>query len=106
MIESDRIRRLNVSRHFFVSSFLFIYYITRAIVEKSDKKKKASSGRTVKLFLVTISFFLFFGLIGSARIRRLNISRHLFIFSSLSLLFIYYTTRAIVEKSDKKQTTT
>ncbi len=45
--------------------------------------------------------FSFFGVTGSTRIRQPKISRHYFF--SFSFLYIYYTTRRIVVKSDEKK---
>ncbi len=100
---SVRIRRLNISRHYYVlsSSFsLYLLYYARDSCKKwQEKKDRLSliSGMESQKFLFTILFLFFFGVTGSVRIKQLNISRH------FTFLFIYYTTRRIaVEKWQKK----
>ncbi len=96
---SVRIRRLNISRHYFVFFFFSLYLLYYA--RDSCKKWQENEG---KLGLISSmdSFkyfsslsFSFFGVTGSTRTRQLKISRHYFVFSlAFNLLSLYTILRA------------
>ncbi len=113
---------------FFFFSLYLLYYAQDSCKKWQENKDRLGliSEMSVKIFSSLFCFFFFgvtwsfrisqlkisrhffvfvsfFGVTGSTRIRQPKISRHYFVFLLFSFLFIYCTTRRIVEKSDKKK---